>query len=67
MGDTVTFDYFWLDGQDPPSECECPATGGDEFDVGDAAIYQKWNHIVREDADAVRAHGRQARDHDGRR
>ena len=48
VGDTVTFDYFWLDGQDPPSECECPATGGDEFD-SETLDLQKWNNIVRED------------------
>ena len=32
VGDTVSFDYFTLDGQDPPSECDCTGPG-DEFDV----------------------------------
>ena len=31
QGDTVSFDYFWLDGQDSPGECECVPTGGDEL------------------------------------
>ena len=31
------------------------------------STYQKWNHIVRDGPDEVHAHGRQARDHDGRR
>ena len=32
VGDTVSFDYFTLDGQDPPSEgCDCTGPG-DEFD-----------------------------------
>ena len=46
QGDTVSFDYFWLDGQDPPGECECVPTGGDEFDSG-ALDTEKWNAIVR--------------------
>ena len=50
QGDAVTFDYFWLDGQDPPSECECEATGGDSFDSG-SLDKTKWNAIVREQAD----------------
>jgi PKD repeat protein/plastocyanin len=52
VGDTVTFDYFWLDGQDPPSECECPITGGDTFDG--PLDKQKWNAIVREDESLYR-------------
>ena len=50
QGDAVTFDYFWLDGQDPPSECQCEATGGDSFDSG-SLDKTKWNAIVREQAD----------------
>ncbi len=50
QGDDVSFDYFWLDGQDAPDECECVATGGDSFDSG-SLDKQKWNHIVREQED----------------
>jgi PKD repeat protein len=50
QGDTVSFDYFWLDGQDSPGECECEPTGGDSFDSG-ALDKQKWNAIVREQED----------------
>jgi cytochrome c len=50
QGDTVSFDYFWLDGQDPPSECECVPTGGDSFDAG-VLDKTKWNAIVREQED----------------
>jgi PKD repeat protein len=49
-GETVSFDYFWLDGQDSPGECECVPTGGDSFDSG-ALDKQKWNAIVREQED----------------
>ena len=48
VGETVSFDYFTLDGQDPPSGCECVAGPGDEFD-GAALDKTKWNAIVRED------------------
>ena len=35
QGDTVSFDYFTLDGQDPDEPCGCTGDGpGDEFDGG---------------------------------
>ncbi len=49
VGDTVSFDYFLLNGEDPPSECNCVQGSGDEFD-GTALDKTKWNAIVREDA-----------------
>jgi PKD repeat protein len=49
VGDTVSFDSFLLDGEDPPSECECVAGPGDEFD-GASLDKERWNGIVREDA-----------------
>ena len=48
QGDTVSFDYFWLNGSDAPDECECVETGGDDFESG-ALDKTKWNAIVRED------------------
>src|ERR671914_20936 len=47
QGDTVSFDYFTLDGSDT-DPCECVAGPGDEFDGG-ALDKTKWNAIVRED------------------
>jgi cytochrome c len=52
VGRTVTFDYFWLDGQDPPDECECVQTGGDSFDSGSLDT-EKWNAIVRPQDDLI--------------
>jgi PKD repeat protein len=50
QGDTVSFDYFWLNGKDTGGECECQPTGGDAFDSA-TLDKQKWNAIVREQAD----------------
>ena len=47
MGDTVTFDYFQLDGPDP-SECECVQGPGDEF-TGTSLDKSRWNAIVADD------------------
>ena len=52
QGDTVSFDYFWLDGQDSPGECECEPTGGDSFDSG-ALDTERWNAIVRPQEDLI--------------
>ncbi len=50
QGDTVSFDHFYLNGKDAGGgECECVATGGDSFDSA-TLDKQKWNAIVREDA-----------------
>jgi PKD repeat protein len=48
VGETVSFDYFLLDGEDPPVVCECESPG-DEFD-GAELDKDRWNAIVREDA-----------------
>ena len=45
QGDTVSFDYFTLDGQD--QDCECSAAG-DGFDAA-PLDRTRWNEIVRED------------------
>ena len=45
QGDTVSFDYFTLDGQD--QGCECSAAG-DGFDSA-GLDKTRWNEIVRED------------------
>ena len=66
VGETVSFDYFTLDGQDPPSGCECVAGPGDEFD-GAALDKTKWNAIVREDDTNYEVVRRRAADHHGRR
>ncbi|MEY2426808.1 MAG: cytochrome c, partial [Actinomycetota bacterium] len=53
VGDTVSFDYFTLDGQDPPSEgCNCTGPG-DEFD-GTGLDTSKFNAIVRPDESKVK-------------
>ncbi len=49
QGDTVSFDSFTLDGQDPDQPCTCTAGSGDEFD-GASVDKTKFNAIVREDA-----------------
>ena len=46
VGDTVAFDYFLLDGEDPAG-CECEGAG-DEF-AGEGLDKEKWHAIVRED------------------
>jgi cytochrome c len=46
VGDTVAFDYFLLNGQDP-SQCACEGSG-DEFEAA-SLDKNKWNAIVRED------------------
>ena len=48
QGDTVSFDYFTLDGADG-DPCECVPGPGDEFDGGALDTTTKWNAIVRED------------------
>ena len=48
VGETVSFDYFWLDGQDPPDDCTCEAGAGDEFD-GASLDTTKFNAIIRDD------------------
>ncbi len=53
QGDTVSFDYFWLNGQDAPSEpCACEPTGGDSFDSGTLDT-EKWDAIVRPQEDLI--------------
>ena len=64
-GETVPFEYFTLDGQDPPSGASASAPG-DEFD-GAALDKTKWNAIVREDDTSYGRRGRRAEGHDGRR
>ena len=59
VGDTVSFDYFTLDGEDPPSGCECvaaPATSS----TAAALDKTKWNAIVREDDTKYALSGRRA-------
>jgi cytochrome c len=49
QGDTVSFDHFLLNGEQPGGDpCQCVASG-DEFDGG-AIDKTRWNNIVREDA-----------------
>jgi cytochrome c len=56
VGDTVSFDYFTLDGADAPGgECECTGPG-DEFD-GAALNTTKFNAIVRPDPTLVKTEG----------
>ena len=50
QGDTVSFDYFTLDG--PDEACECNAAG-DGFDAAPLDT-TRWNAIVRENPSAVR-------------
>jgi PKD repeat protein len=53
VGDTVSFDYFTLDGQDPPGGgCDCTGPG-DEFD-GTSLDMTKFNAIVRPDDTKVK-------------
>ncbi|HWK26457.1 MAG TPA: ThuA domain-containing protein [Solirubrobacter sp.] len=52
VGDAVSFDYFWLDGQDPP-RCDQCSGPGDEFD-GASLDASKWNAIVRPDDTKVK-------------
>ena len=49
QGDTVAFDSFTLDGEDPDQPCECTGGSGDEFDSG-TLDKTKFNAIVREDS-----------------
>jgi cytochrome c len=50
QGDTVSFDYFTLDGKDPDEPCGCTGNGsGDEFDGG-TLDKTRFNDIIREDA-----------------
>ena len=50
QGDTVAFDYFTLDGEDPDQPCECTGGSGDEFDNSTGTLDKtKWNSIVREE------------------
>ncbi len=53
VGDTVSFDYFTLDGQDAPGGGGCSCTGpGDDF--GGASLdASKWNAIIRPDDSKV--------------
>jgi cytochrome c len=49
QGDTVSFDYFTLDGKDPDEPCGCTGDGsGDEFDGG-TLDKTRFNDIIRED------------------
>ena len=64
QGDLVPFEYFTLDGEDPP---ECDAVlAGDEFD-GTALDKTKWNAIVHDDATKYARRRRRADGHDRRR
>jgi cytochrome c len=48
-GDTVSFDHFLLNGEQPGDPCVCPDAPGDEFDGG-SLDKTRWNNIIREDA-----------------
>ena len=54
QGDTVSFDYFWLDGQDTPADpCECePGSepGRATSSTPRALDTGKWNAIAHDDA-----------------
>jgi PKD repeat protein/plastocyanin len=59
VGDTVAFDYFTLDGEDPTEPCECETGGsGDEF-AGGSLDTTKFNKIVRDDPTAYSVNGGQ--------
>ena len=62
VGDTVSFDYFTLDGPDEP--CECNAAG-DGFDAPPLDT-NRWNAIERENGE-LRDRGRRPHRDDGRR
>ena len=47
----MSFDYFTLDGQDPPGGCDCTGPG-DDFD-GTSLDTEKWNKIVRPDPSKI--------------
>jgi regulation of enolase protein 1 (concanavalin A-like superfamily) len=51
VDDVTSFDYFTLDGQDPPSGCDCTGPG-DDFD-GTALDTEKWNKVIRPDASKI--------------
>ncbi len=51
VGDTMSFDYFLLDGQDAGGGCECTGPG-DDFN-GSSLDASKFNAIVRPDASKV--------------
>ena len=50
QGDTVSFDYFLLNGEQPGGGgCSCQNTAGDDFEAG-SVDKTRWNSIIREDA-----------------
>jgi regulation of enolase protein 1 (concanavalin A-like superfamily)/type 1 glutamine amidotransferase len=52
VGDTVSFDYFLLDGEQPGGGgCDCTGPG-DDFD-GTSLDTEKWNKIVRPDPSKI--------------
>ena len=68
QGDTVSFDYFTLDGKDPAGRASATGDGsGDEFDAARRWTRRKWNAIVREDAAQYALEDGSAEDDDGRR
>jgi PKD repeat protein len=57
VGDTVSFDYFTLDGQDTGGGCDCTGPG-DEFD-GTSLDTSKFDQIIRPDDTKVKVEGGQ--------
>src|SRR4029078_7000045 len=51
VGDVTSFDYFTLDGQDPPSGCACTGPG-DDFD-STSLDTEKWNKVLRPDPSKI--------------
>ena len=49
QGDTVAFDYFLLNGEQPQVPCECEGFG-DDFEAG-TLNRTRWNNIIREQED----------------
>ena len=65
VGDTVTFDYFQLDGPDP-SGCEACTGPGDEF-AGSSLNTSRWNAIAHDDPTKYAVSNGALTGHDDRR